>query len=89
MARIEVTIARCSRQADARFYYRAESDKTLAKMTYILTSGSQFPKKASEDRATKKRKELVARISVSDQRKLNNTNQGENSFEAFIRPLYG
>ncbi len=49
---------------------------TLAKMTFMLTSSSRSVRKDSEDRVTKKLRELAARIYVSDQRKLSNTNQG-------------
>jgi hypothetical protein len=63
-------------QADARVCFYAECDRTLATMTHMLASSSQSTKKNSEGRVRSADFELVSMICVSEQRKLNNTNQG-------------
>ncbi len=52
-------------QPSARFCYRAESDITLAKMTYMPTCQSAVREEGLQDQATEKWRELVARIRVS------------------------
>ncbi len=54
----------------------ASSDRTLAKMTHMLASNSYSASKDARGRVTEKPRELVARIEVSEQKKLNNANQG-------------
>jgi len=88
MARIWVTFARQTHRPMLASAYSAERDRTLATMTHMLASSSQSTKKNSEGRVRRADFELVSMICVSEQRKLNNTNQGETLFERLCGHLY-
>jgi len=62
MARKKVTIARGQRTGCVIVCNPAESDRTLARMTHMLTSSSRSARKDFEGRVTEKPRELVARI---------------------------
>jgi hypothetical protein len=62
MARRDVTIARDQRTGCFIVYNHAKSDRTLARMTHMLTSSSRSASKDFEGRATEMPRELEARI---------------------------